>query len=162
MRQTHLLYSIRSFVIYSALSTIACAPDLEISDPIDPNTVTVAQFDPTNPVPILQIIPSPTGLAQNQDGPGLSVDTYPCEGATTKQCLQFVDGWPTTTPITLYFSGPLDPATITDGIRLIAREGPIPTFVDFTVTSSAPRAPPSSPTAPASAPPGAPPQRLAS
>ena len=143
MRQTQFLCSVQSICLVSIISMTACAPELEISAPIDPNSATVAQFDPTNPVPILQLVPVPTALAQNQDGPGLNVSTYGCEGATTKQCLKYVDGWPTTTPISLYFSGPLDPETISDGIRLLGREGGIPSFIDFTVTSSAPRAPPS-------------------
>ncbi|MEO1335090.1 MAG: hypothetical protein AAFV29_05585, partial [Myxococcota bacterium] len=79
-----------------------------------------AQFDPTNPIPVLTLIPTPTVLAQNPDGT-LNQDAVrpeDCERPTTAQCLAFVEGWPTTTPITLFFSGEIDRATLAEGVLL--------------------------------------------
>ncbi len=90
-------------------TTVGCARDVQIDPPVDPSGVTIAQFDPTNPVPVLQLVPTPTALAQNPDGT-LNQDQIrpePCELPTRAQCLAFVDRWPVTTPITLFFSGAL-------------------------------------------------------
>lgn len=113
----------------SAAAFSGCARDIgELDEPIDPTTVVTAQFDPTNPIPVLQLVPSPTALAQDPatgmlaedpDRPGKKiVEPEDCELPTSAQCLAFVDGWPTTTPVTLFFSGPLDESTIKDGIKL--------------------------------------------
>lgn len=99
-----------------------CARELDLDPTVDPNDlgVVVAQFDPTNPVGVLQLVPSPTALAQNPDGTlnQEAVAPEPCELPTEAQCLQFVDGWPLTTPVTLYFSGPIDGSTIESGIKV--------------------------------------------
>lgn len=117
----------------SALALSGCARDLgELEPPIDRAAVTTAQFDPTNPIPVLQILPSPTLLGQDPatgkfaidpnrstiDNNVWVVEPEPCELPTSAQCLAFVDGWPTTTPITFYFSGPLDESTIKSGIKV--------------------------------------------
>lgn len=109
-----------------------CAKDLNITEPVDASKVTVAQFDPTNPIPVLRLVPSPTGIAQDPATGNLdpaSVSPQACELPTTKQCLQFAGtgGWPTTTPITLYFSNAVDEATIAQGIILLEANGtPVP------------------------------------
>lgn len=124
------------------LTTTACPTDLTVTGPVDLTQVVEAQFDPTNPIPVLTLVPSPTGLAQNPDGPGLSVTAAPCELPTTKQCLQFVTGWPTTTPITLFFSGLLDETTIKSGIKLFEVAGSpirVPSPVDYTFVVQDPR-----------------------
>ncbi len=95
----------------------ACEHDLTLTEPVDPSTVVVAQFDPTNTVPVLQLVPSPTALAEKPGG-GLAVTVQPCEIPSSKQCLALVAGWPVTTPITLFFSGELDETTIEQGIKL--------------------------------------------
>lgn len=89
------------------ISAFGCAKDLELDpNPPSPDNLgaVVAQFDPSNPVAVLQIVPSPTALAQNPDGSinQAAVAPEPCELPTQAQCLQFVEGWPITTPITLY------------------------------------------------------------
>ncbi|MCA9555398.1 MAG: hypothetical protein KC933_35540, partial [Myxococcales bacterium] len=112
----------------SALALAGCAKDLELKDPVDLTTVVRAQFDPTNPIPVLQLVPSPTLLAQDpENGYKFTVDEATgktsvapedCELPTSAQCLAFVDSWPTTTPITLFFSGALDETTVKDGVKL--------------------------------------------
>lgn len=114
--------------------SLACEHDITVTDPVDPSTVVVAQFDPTNPIPVLQIIPSPTALAEKPDGSGLNVTVQPCEVPSQKECLALVAGWPTTTPITLFFSGDLDDASVAEGIKLIEVAGGAPTPVTFTHT----------------------------
>jgi pimeloyl-ACP methyl ester carboxylesterase len=130
----------------SGLALVGCERELTISPPLDRAAIVEAQFDPTNPIPVLQIVPSPTGLAQRQDGPGLTVVPAPCELPSTKQCLAFVDGWPVSTPITLYFSGKLDMSTLSAGIKLLevdpSATPPIPRPVSFTATVLDPRPPP--------------------
>lgn len=111
-----------SWLALTMAGATGCARELELDPALDPNDlgVVVAQFDPTNPVDVLQLIPSPTALAQKPDGTldQERVAPEPCELPTPAQCLQFVDGWPVTTPITLYFSGPIDGASIADGIQV--------------------------------------------
>lgn len=111
-----------AFTIYVCGFTVAiagCARDFELEPAVDPSTVTIAQFDPTNPIPVLQLVPSPTALAQipgttriNQE----QVAPEPCELPTLAQCLQFLEGWSTTTYPTLYFSQAPDQASLTQGI----------------------------------------------
>jgi hypothetical protein len=106
------------FTVATALAT-GCARDLTLEDPVNPADVTIAQFDPTNPIPVLQLIPAPTALAQI---PGTklinkaAVAPEPCELPTIAQCLAFVDGWSTTTYPTLYFSKAPDQASLQQGI----------------------------------------------
>lgn len=106
------------FTVATALAT-GCARDLTLEDPVSPADVTIAQFDPTNPIPVLQLIPAPTALAQI---PGTklinkaAVAPEPCELPTIAQCLAFVDGWSTTTYPTLYFSKAPDQASLQQGI----------------------------------------------
>lgn len=112
----------------SALALAGCAKDLELEDPVDLSKVVRAQFDPTNPIPVLQLVPSPTLLAQDPatgkfledpNRPGQKVvEPETCELPTAAQCLAFVDGWPTTTPVTLYFTGELDETTVKSGVKL--------------------------------------------
>jgi pimeloyl-ACP methyl ester carboxylesterase len=114
---------ISSCLVATGIAGLGCARELELDpNPIDPNNlgVVVAQFDPTNRVPVLRLVPSPTAIAQNPDGT-INYDRVkpePCELPDTAQCLQFVDGWPITTPITVYFSGDVDGTTIRSGIKL--------------------------------------------
>ncbi|MCK6550539.1 hypothetical protein L6R52_32175 [Myxococcota bacterium] len=134
----------QSALLLGALQLVpGCARDLDITDPIDVSSVTRAQFDPTNPIPVLRLVPTPTALVQDPETGDLTSDTAPrpCEGQSTKQCLAFVNGgWPTTTPITLYFSGALDESTVTQGIVLL-ENGMTP--VPFTATIEDRPAPPS-------------------
>lgn len=99
-----------------------CEHDLTLSPPVDPSAAVVAQFDPTNPIPVLQLVPSPTALAERMGG-GLNVTVQPCEIPSRKECLSLVTGWPTTTPITLFFSGDLEASTIPEGIKLYEVSG---------------------------------------
>lgn len=100
----------------------ACAPDLgELVELPPSDSVVVAQFDPTNPIPQLRLIPSPTALAQNPDGTinKDAVRPAPCQLPTESQCLQFVEGgWPTTLFPTFNFSAPLVMDTVGAGLRL--------------------------------------------
>lgn len=104
------------------LGLIGCAKELETSPSVDLTKVVTAQFDPSNPIPVLRLVPTPTALVQNPATGAIDkarVAAAECEGATTKQCLQFVDGgWPTTTPITLFFSGDVDEASLANGVVL--------------------------------------------
>ena len=112
----------------SALALAGCAKELDLEDPVDLSKVVRAQFDPTNPIPVLQLVPSPTLLAQDPatgrlledpNRPGQKVvEPETCELPTSAQCLAFVDGWPTTTPVTLFFSGDLDETTVKAGVKL--------------------------------------------
>lgn len=111
----------------AALTAFGCARDIEIEPAPDPTAVVVAQFDPTNAIPVLQLVPSPTALAQKPDGTidQDAVAPEDCEYPTAAQCLAFVTGWPTTALPTYYFTGTangegklLDETTIADGIKL--------------------------------------------
>ncbi len=114
---------IRSCLVLGLTTGAGCARDIELDpNPPSPDNLgaVVAQFDPSNPVDVLQLVPSPTGLAENPDGT-LNQDMVapdPCELPSTKQCLQFVQGWPLSTPITLYFSGNVDTASVMSGVSL--------------------------------------------
>ena len=121
---------------------IGCERELTLEPAVDLSKVVEAQFDPTSPIPVLQIVPSPTGLAQNPNGPGLTVVAQPCELPTTKQCLQFAAGWPTNTPITLYFSGALDETTVKAGVKLLEQSATGVENVDYQFTTLDPRPPP--------------------
>ncbi|MGF1509335.1 MAG: hypothetical protein ACFB9M_07525 [Myxococcota bacterium] len=103
-----------------------CAPDIDIGPPPpSPTERVTAQFDPTNPIPVLQIIPTPTGLAQRVNPDGSLGDLDPdavfpedCELPTVAQCLPFtglVGGWPVNVPPTLVFEDDLDPSTVEPG-----------------------------------------------
>ena len=111
----------------AAMTAFGCARDIEIEPAPDPSAVVIAQFDPTNAIPVLQLVPSPTALAQKPDGTidQAAVEPEECEYPTAAQCLAFVAGWPTTALPTYYFTGTanaegklLDETTITDGIKL--------------------------------------------
>jgi hypothetical protein len=122
----------------ASIAGVSCKEELTLDPPVKPDEVVVAQFDPTHPIPVLQIVPSPTALAEKPGG-GLAVTPLPCEGASAKTCLGLFDKWPTSTPITLYFSGPIDESTIPDGIKLVkasAIGSPIP--YDFVVSDRPP------------------------
>lgn len=124
---------------------LGCAKELDITEPVDPASVVQAQFDPTNTIPVLRIVPTPTAIVQNPLTGDLTdaVAPRPCEGPSTKQCLAFINGgWPTTTPITLFFSGDVDDASAQAGIKLFKSNGAgmAPTPVPFTATF-APRPP---------------------
>ena len=120
----------RSLVLWSRLLVAnfvlvaGCAEELDLEAPAVPPGLpggpVEAQFDPTNPIPVLARVPTPTILAQNPDGtlnPDL-VSPEACELPTLSQCLALVEGWPTNTPITLFFSDEIDLATVGDGIEL--------------------------------------------
>lgn len=108
-------------VVIAASISVACQPDIGDLDTLpDPSEIVVAQFDPTNPVPQLRLLPSPTRLAQNADGTIDQDAVRPdaCELPTAAQCLSFVEGWPVTTPLTFNFSGPLDDESLADGVKI--------------------------------------------
>lgn len=111
----------------AAVAAVGCARDIEIEPAPNPAEVVIAQFDPTNAVPVLQLVPSPTALAQKPDGTidQDAIAPEECEYPTAAQCLAFVTGWPTTALPTYYFTGTanadgklLDESTITAGIKL--------------------------------------------
>ncbi len=139
---------LRQRLVYSSLALgVAlggCARTLDEGfnpeDRPNPDNVVVAQFDPTNPIPALQLTPTPTALAQLVDEQGNllpdlnkeQIAPDECERPTAAQCLTLpqVAGWPTTTPVTLYFSGEIDASSLdTDsvmpGIRLFEVGGPL-------------------------------------
>ena len=134
-------------VVAACLWNASCARDLDLDTPIDPTRVVVAQFDPSNPIPVLQLVPTPTALAEKADGTlnHAAVRPEDCERPTAAQCLMLQDatgnyavkGWPTTTKPTLFFStlknengddtgktflettdGAIDEANIKRGIKL--------------------------------------------
>lgn len=107
----------------------ACAPDvgeLDESPPLTPadiaSRVVVAQFDPTNPIPQLRLVPSPTALAQNEDGTinQDAVRPAPCELPDRAQCLQLTERWPVNLFPTLSFSGRLTGTSTAAGLKLFA------------------------------------------
>lgn len=106
----------------AAVALASCAPDIgELEQLPSSSSVVVAQFDPTNSVSQLQLIPTPTILAQNPDGTinKDAVRPEPCELPTLTQCLEFVDGgWPVTLFPTLFFSAPLVMDTLQQGLKL--------------------------------------------
>jgi hypothetical protein len=122
----------------------SCTRDVETSPPPDPTQVVQAQFDPTNSIPVLRIVPSPTGIAQLPSG-ALNPDFVtpaPCQLPNPVECLSLAQGgWPSSTPITFYFSGELEESTISRGIRLfrLTKFGPAPVAFDFVMS---PRPPP--------------------
>ncbi len=119
------------------LGLYGCPSEVELEPPVDPADFVIAQFDVTHPIPVLQIFPSPTFLAENLDGT-LNKDrlvAHPCERPSPKECLQLVDYWPTTTPISLFFSGELDITTIPRGIKLFEILGQTLKPLAFTTVS---------------------------
>lgn len=136
------------FVGTAHLAAVGCARELEISEPIDATKVAVAQFDPTNAIPVLRIVPAPTGIVQNQETGDVDfsrVGPQECELPSTKSCLQFIKGgWSTSTPITVYFSERIAEASIPQGITLLElAPGAAPVPVSFTFVQSDRPAPPS-------------------
>ncbi len=109
----------------------SCAREITTEDPIEPGDFVEAQFDPTNPIPVLQLIPNPTALAEKPEG-GLKVTPAECELPSTKQCAAFASGWGVTTPVTLYFSGEVDVDTAAAGIKFL-KLGAAPEPVAFKV-----------------------------
>ena len=109
---------------------LGCPRGLELDpDPISPDDlgVVIAQFDPSNPIPVLRLVPTPTGIVQNPvDGTFVQdmesgrflTDPDPCEGPGLAQCLAFAEAWPANTPITLLFSGQVSPASVHDGVTV--------------------------------------------
>lgn len=134
-------------VVFLGLAA-GCAPDIgELEDLPSADSVAVAQFDPTNPIPQLQLIPSPTRLAETADGliNKDAVAPAPCELPTTAQCLAFIDGgWPVTLFPTLYFSAPLTEESLaSQGLGLYAvRAGGQLEAVPFTARQAPRPAPP--------------------
>jgi hypothetical protein len=115
-----------------------CEKELKLDPPASANDFVVAQFDPTNPIPVLQLVPAPTALAQRRDATGktigLNVAVQDCEKPSTKQCLGLVEGWPSTQKPRLFFSGELDLETVQAGVKLFRLNGAMmpPTPVAFT------------------------------
>jgi hypothetical protein len=139
---------IRRHLALALLLVASCTPGFEDKTPNNPVDLTKtvrAQFDPANPIPVLRIIPSPTGLAQKPMTGELDltkVAPAPCELPSTKQCLQFVRGWPASTPITIYFSGELTESTLEQGIQLleiVPGMAPKPVMLDATSFMISPR-----------------------
>jgi hypothetical protein len=135
------------------ISAAACAPDLDLSDPVSPTAAVVARFDPTNPIPVLTLVPIPTALVQEQVevAPGVivpgsldpdAIASEPCEGEDTSICLPvtgLTGGWAATDLPTLIFSSDIDPDTVADGVVLLEfdlAELPSPTFTRIPVTAS--------------------------
>ncbi|MBK8013627.1 MAG: hypothetical protein IPK13_20025 [Deltaproteobacteria bacterium] len=146
----------RCRIVHGALAaaflwSASCARDLDLDTPVDSTRVVVAQFDPSNPIPVLQLVPTPTALAENPDGTLNHEVVRPenCELPTAAQCLMLQDaagnyavkGWPTTAKPTLFFStlrdengedtgktfletsdGAIDEANIKRGIKLWERQ----------------------------------------
>lgn len=139
-------WSRRICVLSLSLILAACARELDTEDPsVFPkqNSAAVeAQFDPSNQIPVLRLIPSPTALAELADH-SINLEAVapaPCQLPTAAQCLQWVNGWPTDLYPTLYFSGELDLATVTEGIIWMdLKRG---TRVAFTAEMSPREAPP--------------------
>lgn len=112
--------------VATLIFTAGCLGDLD-QDPVplvpgQEGGPTEAQFDPTNPIPVLTLIPVPTVLAENPDGTLNTAAVTPdaCESPTAAQCLALLDGWPTDFDITLFFSSEIDLDTVSDGIELFA------------------------------------------
>ena len=126
--------------IVGCVGAVGCERSIPQDPALNPNGAVVAQFDPANPIPLLNIVPSPTALAQKLTG-GLNVPVDDCEKPSQKECLALAPGWPLSTPITLYFSGDIDPASIDAGIRLLEVSNGTMTPVPF-MASVAPRDPP--------------------
>jgi len=115
-------------------AAVGCVSDVELDEEdqnIDPGAVTRSIFDATNPNPVIQRIPSPTALAQedpadaDEDGLFGPVDfeataPEPCEGQTSASCLPLVarGGWPTDVFPELFFSTPILTETASRGILL--------------------------------------------
>ncbi|MBI2374468.1 MAG: Ig-like domain-containing protein [Deltaproteobacteria bacterium] len=112
-------------------SVFSCAREITTEDAIEPADFVEAQFDPTNPIPVLQLVPSPTALAEKPEG-GLKVTPAPCELPSTKQCAGLATGWGVTTPVTLYFSGEVDVDTANAGIKFLKLTAGAPEAVAFT------------------------------
>jgi pimeloyl-ACP methyl ester carboxylesterase len=133
-----------------ALAFGACAEDVGQDPVVGPDQRVTAQFDPTNPIPVLTQVPTPTALVQDPTTGDLDLEAVapePCEGQTAAQCLAFAGsgGWPVNVLPTLLFEDFLEEATIADGIRLLRLTGdamnPIES-VPFTAMQSAVPAPP--------------------
>ena len=107
-----------------AFASVGCIEELNLDAPPavpgTPGGPVEAQFDPTNPIPVLTLVPTPTVLAQNPDGTLNQeiVSPQACELPTDAQCLAFVEGWPTNLPVTLFFSDEVDLNTVAEGIEL--------------------------------------------
>jgi len=119
---------------------IGCAEDLDLEDPPAADEIVTAQFDPTNPVPVLQLVPSPTGLVQDpMTGAIDPADIAPadCEGLTSASCLGFAgfeNGWPTFLNPTLIFEDRIDPATAPGNILLLDVTDPMsPAPIEYTI-----------------------------
>lgn len=120
-----------------------CAEDVDLDAPITTEDYVEAQFDPTNSIPVLRLVPSPSALAEvsatdhsiNQD----AVKPADCELPDPAECLQFVKGWPLTLGPTLYFSGALDESTIQNAVIFADAAG---NRVDYSFTVSDRPAPP--------------------
>ena len=145
------LVSCSRLLIAHAVIFTGCANDLDLEAPI-PATGTdgapvEALFDPTNPIPVLRFVPTPTILAQKEDGtldPEIVLPA-PCELPAASQCLGFTSYWPTSTPITLQFSGEVNLATLNEGVELYeVSDMGVFTRVPIDVDNSiqVPRAPP--------------------
>lgn len=109
----------------------ACAEDLGERKPSpNPNEEVVAQFDPTNPIPVLTLVPTPTALVQDPATGDLDLEaTAPetceiLEGPSTASCLPFAGsgGWPVNVPPTLLFSGPVVESSLTEGLTFVKLE----------------------------------------
>ncbi len=135
----------------TVLIAVGCVEDLSLETPPIPpgaegSTLVEAQFDPTHPIPVLTLIPTPTILAQNLDGT-LNQDAVrpdDCELPTSAQCLAFVEGWPTSTEITLFFSDEIDLTTLPAGIELyeVTATGLVSVPLDFDNARFVERTPP--------------------
>lgn len=117
-----------------------CAEDLDLEDPPAPGAIVSAQFDPTNPIPVLQLVPTPTGLVQDPmtgSIPPEEIAPADCEGVTAASCLAFAgfeNGWPTFLNPTVIFEDRIDPDSAADNILLLDVTDPMsPTPLQFTV-----------------------------
>lgn len=126
-------------------TTIApgCGKDLDIDPPVDLADYVIAQFDPSNPIPVFNLVPTPTALVQNPDGT-LNVPVAECEQGTVKQCAAFAPGWDPTSPVTLFFSGAVDPASVAGAIKFwkLTAAGPVPVEFEVLATNDQRPAPP--------------------
>lgn len=124
-----------------AVLLVGCYDSGDDGPPPDANFVE-AQFDPTNDIPVLRLLPFPASLLETPDG--IDYTPAPCEGETVAGCLELARGWPVDSTIQFPFSKPLDAATIPDAVSLYRRSAtgfePVPFTFEVTEQEPPPEA----------------------
>ncbi len=138
----HIVLGLATSLVANAFIS-GCGKDLNIDPPVSLDDYVIAQFDPSNPIPVFNLVTTPTALVQNPDGT-LNVPLAECEAGTVKQCAQFAGGWAPNSPITFFFSGQVDPNSVAGGLKFLklSTAGGAPTPVEFTVLASNQARPP--------------------